>query len=495
MGRTFWMLIIAELAAIALLLVLCLFGQVTSPLIIPLVGALVLVWLTAAVFAPLSILLGGLMLAATTGALGQLQLGEIPFSVNGILVAALGLASFVATVVHYRSQFQTREDLKAWLLDGVPFLALFAWAVFRTLFAPRLPDALSDVLIWAAVAAFYTLARAYWLARPEDIWRGTAALNWIALLPFSVILVELFLGRIEYQNSSLDSAVGIYTLLGVRMPAAFFAFLLIPVLAHLRRLPRPYSRDFWILALLALLMGVWIYVSLSRTSFVLMAGVIIPLSLIQPRNLIKAGIVVVACTLLIAAFVLSPFYLRISPEAAELETTTSALVGEDEAAQSREDELASVLTMGRAEAWTYLVEEVLGRSPLIGFGTGASREDVKVANPSLEHPHNEYIRLLYDLGLVGLALFVASWLFRLLVHWRSWTNTAPPAALAQRSLVAFIGTAYVLLGMVTDNFLVYFFIMGPLAIMLAMADSTRRAQTSAHASSFATLDGSELATE
>src|SRR5690606_16252198 len=79
-------------------------------------------------------------------------------------------------------------------------------------------------------------------------------------------------------------------------------------------------------------------------------------------------------------------------------------------------------SFGRTDAWEYLIETGLEEKPLLGFGTGASRSYVKHANPAFEHPHNDYIRVFFDLGTTGLVAFLASYTFKLLVLWRRWTQ-------------------------------------------------------------------------
>ena len=70
------------------------------------------------------------------------------------------------------------------------------------------------------------------------------------------------------------------------------------------------------------------------------------------------------------------------------------------------------LTAGRVHGWTLLAPEVLD-SPWIGSGLGSTQWSAAVAAGlyRANHPHNIYLELLMDLGLLGFAAVAACYVF------------------------------------------------------------------------------------
>lgn len=74
-------------------------------------------------------------------------------------------------------------------------------------------------------------------------------------------------------------------------------------------------------------------------------------------------------------------------------------------------------TSGRAKVWSALYVEALDTAPFLGNGAGFSGQFVKEAF-GWPHPHNEYLRLLADHGVIGLLLLGLSTIFLLLFFLR-----------------------------------------------------------------------------
>jgi len=70
------------------------------------------------------------------------------------------------------------------------------------------------------------------------------------------------------------------------------------------------------------------------------------------------------------------------------------------------------LTAGRVAGWVKLAPEVL-ESPIIGRGLGSTQWSAAVAQGSYiaTHPHNIYLEILMDMGIVGAAVFVCFWVW------------------------------------------------------------------------------------
>ena len=120
---------------------------------------------------------------------------------------------------------------------------------------------------------------------------------------------------------------------------------------------------------------------------------------------------------------------------------------------------------GRANMWATVIESA-ERSPLIGQGLGTSQLAIADAF-ELGHPHNDYLRLWHDLGIVGLGLFVASivtWLWRLFTEWRAAARLGHP--LAPLKLSATLALLGLLLVAITDNAIIYAFVMCPFGLLV-----------------------------
>ncbi len=62
-------------------------------------------------------------------------------------------------------------------------------------------------------------------------------------------------------------------------------------------------------------------------------------------------------------------------------------------------------TAGRSRLWDLMIEEIKTK-PVWGHGANASEEFVlSVTWGTLTHPHNDWLRLLYDYGLIGASVF------------------------------------------------------------------------------------------
>ncbi|HLI62306.1 MAG TPA: O-antigen ligase family protein [Terriglobales bacterium] len=123
---------------------------------------------------------------------------------------------------------------------------------------------------------------------------------------------------------------------------------------------------------------------------------------------------------------------------------------------------------GRAVFWltTWLSYK---RSPWIGLGAGsAGQAMVRDFGSQIGHPHSDFLRVLHDFGAIGLMLFLAGvfGIFRGL--WRRLRVAAPGVRLTllQAAVLSF---GAVVLTMLTDNTLVYVYVMAPLGVVLGVA--------------------------
>lgn len=110
------------------------------------------------------------------------------------------------------------------------------------------------------------------------------------------------------------------------------------------------------------------------------------------------------------------------------------------------------VSSGRFEVWPQIYEE-MWKSPVLGAGVGSVTQFVPLVWPDMAHPHNDYLRIAFDLGLVGLAGFL------LLLAWQAWDlrrllrATEGPAKMA--ATAGLLGLVVFALLATTDNPLVY----------------------------------------
>ncbi len=71
---------------------------------------------------------------------------------------------------------------------------------------------------------------------------------------------------------------------------------------------------------------------------------------------------------------------------------------------------------GRAEVWAALISNISGwREIAFGHGLGSASDVGVMVNPAFNHPHNEYLRFLFDLGVLGFIFLLACLLSVLLL--------------------------------------------------------------------------------
>ena len=137
----------------------------------------------------------------------------------------------------------------------------------------------------------------------------------------------------------------------------------------------------------------------------------------------------------------------------------------------------SINLEGRGQLWGTAWRSFLS-SPIFGHGVGSADHLIQQLYPSAGHPHNDYLRLLNDYGVVGTALWVAGVAVIGRSCWRAW-HSAPedgvPTGGQFHPLVrrihatAALSLLGVLLGMVTDNVIDYEFVMAPLGLLLGLS--------------------------
>jgi O-antigen ligase len=317
-----------------------------------------------------------------------------------------------------------------------PFVALLIWSCTTFLWhAPSVPG-VQNVLVLSAFVGFALLVS-------YESYRSAQ----FAELVWTTIVRAVWLAATLYVVSLLSSGLGFGAFLSSR---AFALVALLGVACYLGIWRHRRPRGLWQASFLTLLIGV----SLSRTALfvALMLFPLSQLSLKYPRRLVRV--------VLMTGFIAILTYLAI---------TFIPPLNERFFAGDRAYEVGQVTvnTSGRTWMWSTIWDSYLS-SPLTGLGAGSAEEVLFQANPeAAQHPHNDYLRLLHDYGLLGLVLWCLGFFCLLWVIGRSWVMASrradPEASLHLAALLSLTGVAF---AMSTDNTMIYLGVMVPFGALI-----------------------------
>jgi O-antigen ligase len=196
--------------------------------------------------------------------------------------------------------------------------------------------------------------------------------------------------------------------------------------------------------------------SLSRTALAV-SLILIPLAWLDRRSISRRVGVVLAIGLTFGALALAV-----------------ASVGPLQERFSEPDKVqvagrVTISVTGRGNVWAATWQS-FEKSPWLGHGAGSSGTlPASYLVPSVRehysHPHNDYLRLLHDYGIIGFGFWIGSLITLLRYTRRAWL-AAPGARARAIHLAAFLGLVALALSIITDNTLVYIFVMAPLGILV-----------------------------
>jgi O-antigen ligase len=123
-------------------------------------------------------------------------------------------------------------------------------------------------------------------------------------------------------------------------------------------------------------------------------------------------------------------------------------------------------TSGRTNIWR-VVWDSIEQSPIYGHGVGTAMELVAdtFGPQHIAHPHNDYLRLWHDFGILGLALFLAAIVILGVGAFRRWRSSDNPADQAVH-LAAGLGVIGLCASIVTGNELAHVFVALPLGVLI-----------------------------
>jgi O-antigen ligase len=366
-----------------------------------------------------------------------------PLSVMGTLTIVQVLLLAVGLIA-------CRSFPKRLLAVVFPYLALLFWAFASTVWVPPYVNGVQNLMVYTLFGFAVLLAGTVSASVPADMIRTiTRGMHCVDAVAFVILVVNLVVAGRPLTEE--DWSVG---------PRSFALVGLVAISWHLAGAFHG-QRGSWFRVMLWLAA---IFVSLSRMAAAVgLLYVLIVLMLqfrFRPRSLTTNVPQYIA-----VAGVLLALGLYSTPLADRFFTgDTSIEVGD-----------MRINASGRLNIWPHVMASAR-ESPVIGKGLGSSHVAVTAAVPTATHPHNDYLRIGHDLGLVGFLLFCAAlvtWLVAFIVRWRQAVNVDTDGARLQ--LAALLGLVGLATTMMTDNAAVYSFFMGPLGVLIGAALGRPRA--------------------
>jgi O-antigen ligase len=201
------------------------------------------------------------------------------------------------------------------------------------------------------------------------------------------------------------------------------------------------------------LMGIaMVALTLSRMAFVI--GVVVAVVVFVFRNQRRRTIrITVTLTALVAAYTILSRWGTFSSRWVTGDTTLR-IAG------------FRVNASGRTKVWSALYESAW-ESPFLGHGLGSSRAAAEEIIPGLGHPHNEYLRLFFELGIPGVLLFGWFVVRRAQVLVYRLRNRVGERRFVLGALCALLGLA---MAMASDNPLVYVTFLVPTALVIGAGE-------------------------
>jgi len=412
------------------------------------------IWLLILIFLPILlaivnqshvIVILALFNASTIGAyhrLGDVFVAEVRFSAYGIVNLLIGYCALLA-LLYGRVR-------KQWLKEFAPFLVFTGVMAFGWLYSPYKLLGIKDLMFIIPILLGLVTKQALHI-HPKIHRFIEKALIFSIVTHSSILMLLLSLGEIRMSERGPESVAG---------PRSIALFLL-PILSYLLACwrynlqPGERRRKGIIIGIVLAL----ILITLSRMAIFIAFGLLLPFAWLKASNRWRMLLASIIGLLLVGTviFLFEPLRTRFffdSNKRIALKNLT----------------LQNIDTQGRNVMWAITWDSAI-QSPFWGHGLGTSRM-LMLSTVSLEHPHNDYLKVFHDLGLIGLLTLLYSWTGRLVRHWRAWNmaDRAGQILLSRYHMAAFLATLSVLTSFITDNTLVYTYVMIPVFVLFAITD-------------------------
>jgi hypothetical protein len=388
------------------------------------------------------ILSAAVWICASNPALGQLasfQIGSLEIHPSGVANAALLFGATVFIGAHLReSRLAVSQTFR-------PFALFTAFAALRLSDAPDKAIAVKEVILLVTPLAIGMVA---WISLANGLPKSRVEKQVLMspLLALTFLAFEALSGRAGYDEYGLVSSVG--------KSIALFG---LPILALALSFWRYEKEKKWPLLAAMLSLGL-ILLTVQRMASIVALLVLTPLRFVK----LERGILRNLATWLSVGCAAGWILLQVP--------TVQYRFFEHKENPVFDQEETMINTSGRTVVWLITIDNAL-KKPFLGHGTGSSEVFIRAAQlPGLDHPHEEYLRVWHDLGIVGVALFLLGWIGRLRRHVKLWRSLEGTPELARPHMAAALGCLALMLSFLTDNTLVYTPAQIPVFLLFAIAD-------------------------
>jgi hypothetical protein len=132
---------------------------------------------------------------------------------------------------------------------------------------------------------------------------------------------------------------------------------------------------------------------------------------------------------------------------------------------------------GRFDAWPQIWREAW-RSPIVGAGVGSAYDFVPTVWKGINHVHNDYLRMFFELGAIGFMLFACALVLQMIVLYRRIGST--DGVVRTAFTACWLGFCVLLISCATDNTILYnIYFTNPLFAILGGAYGVAWAQSHA----------------
>lgn len=125
-------------------------------------------------------------------------------------------------------------------------------------------------------------------------------------------------------------------------------------------------------------------------------------------------------------------------------------------------------TSGRDNLWASLWDSILHGNFILGNGAGSAERVIEESFYSIKQPHNDYLRILNDFGLIGLTLWCLGLLVVVCIMARRFC-VSYGSDVSALHLSGFISLLLVILSSFLDNVVIYVFLMAPIGLLVGLS--------------------------
>ncbi|MDP9235081.1 MAG: O-antigen ligase family protein [Actinomycetota bacterium] len=353
-------------------------------------------------------------------------------------VTLLGALTIVYAVVGILLSIGHRSSRSA-ALTLRPFLWFVAWTAISFMWYSPTIESLQNVAVFVTFAALARATAGVFAVAPRS---SHDAFKWFDRAIYLSVFLYLVTVVVDGPGTDLFlSARGfaLFGMLGVARGLAVFRY--------------ESRRGAFMIAVVI----VAVMLSLSRTALAICL-LLVPLAWLDRRSIPRRMVVVLAIGLAVGLFVFAA--TSFGPLAERFAEPDKSKVGG-----------VTLSVSGRDKFWSATWQSWL-QSPWIGHGAGSAeflpaRYLPEGWGSSYSHPHNDYLRLLHDYGVVGAGLWVVAFVFLVRRTRQKWWAAARSGAESRTvHLQAVLSMTALALAMITDNVIVYAYLIAPLAILV-----------------------------